>query len=213
MEVKEYDFSKLYPVNNPLDEAALIWLDMETGGLNGLLENGELGCQYYPIFEIAIKVTNRELVELCEPLRLVIYQSEDMIGRSSSWALEKHKESGLLKEVRENGIELDTAERLILEHLALNGIGAYDKRSGTGGTLAGNGIFFDRSFILAQMPKINAYLYYRQFDVSAINLGARMWNHDLYEETRLAKEYRHEAMTDINESIDEAHVYKKRLEG
>ncbi|MDC5753542.1 oligoribonuclease [Vibrio europaeus] len=212
MEIKEYDFSKHYPVNNPLEEAALVWLDMETGGLNGRLENGKLGCEFYPIFEIAVKVTNGELVELCEPLRLVIYQSDDMIARSSSWALEKHTESGLLKEVRENGIELDTAERLLLEYLAYNGIGAYDRKAGTGGILAGNGIFYDRSFILAQMPRTNAYLYYRQFDVSAINLGARLWNHDLYEETRLAKEYKHEAMADINESLDEARVYKKRLE-
>ncbi|WP_217495112.1 oligoribonuclease [Vibrio sonorensis] len=212
MEMQQYDFGALFPVTNARSEISLVWIDLETGGLNGRLENGEVGGAYYPIFEIAVKVTDTELVELCEPLRLVVYQDDEMIARSSKWALESHTESGLIKEVRESGITLDEAERILLSHLASNGVGAFDRKAGAGAIMAGNGIHYDRFFIALQMPLLNAYLYYRQFDVSAINVGARMWNKELYEETRLAKEYKHEAMADIQESLNEALVYKKRFE-
>lgn len=42
----------------------LLWLDYETGGLNGRLENGEWGMEYYPILEVACIVTDGELNQL-----------------------------------------------------------------------------------------------------------------------------------------------------
>ncbi|EKO3439497.1 oligoribonuclease [Vibrio fluvialis] len=217
MEIKEFDFSQLQAqltlsIAEPRQDVVFLWADMETGGLNGRLENGELGSEYYPIFEMAFKLTDRALNEITEPLRVVVYQSEEMIERSSVWALEKHEETGLLKEVRENGVELYSAETMILEWLVSVGVGPYDRKAQTGAVLAGNGIHFDRSFITAQLPRLNQYLYYRQMDVSAINIACLAWRPDMYEEVRQAKEYRHEAMADINESIDEAHVYKQHIE-
>lgn len=72
------------------NELTLLWGDLETGGLNVRLDNGELGMNYYPIFEIAIIVTDSELYPIGEPLRLVIHQSEEMISRSHEWAIETH---------------------------------------------------------------------------------------------------------------------------
>lgn len=211
MEAKTFDHSQL-TVSIKREVTDFLWIDLETAGLSGLLENGELGSQYYPIFEIAAKLTDRALNEIAEPIRLVIYQDEAMIARSSQWALDKHEETGLLKEVRENGITLETAETMLLDWLAKAGVGPYDRNAKTGAVLAGNGIHFDRSFITAQMPRLNDYLYYRQLDVSSINMGCMAWRPDMYEEVKQAKAYRHEAMADINESIDEAHVYKQHIE-
>lgn len=188
------------------EELTLLWGDIETGGLNGKLENGELGMHYYPIFEIAIIVTDLELETIGEPLRLVIHQSEEMISRSYEWAIETHTKSGLLKEVRESGITLQQAESLILEYLNDLGIKKYDRKKRTGAIFAGNSISFDRSFIMCQMPTLSDYMHYRQFDVSAVNLAFRFWNPELA--GSIVKEYSHEALADIKESIQEAKVYK-----
>ncbi len=211
MESKVFNHPEL-TVSIARTDTVFIWVDLETGGFNGRLENDELGSQYYPIFEIAAKLTDRSLNEIAEPIRLVIYHDESMIARSSKWALDTHEKSGLLSEVRGNGVTLETAEVMLIEWLGKAGVGPYDRKAKSGAVLAGNGIHFDRSFITAQMPQFNDYLHYRQLDISSINIGCLAWRPDLYEEVRQAKEYKYEAMADINESIDEAHVYKQHIE-
>ncbi len=194
-----------------INETVLIFGDIETGGLNGVLENKELGMQYYPIFEIAIIVTDTDLNAIGEPLRVVIHQDEGEIEKSHKWAIEKHTESGLLKEVRESGISLKIAEILILDYLLELGVAKYDRKSKVGGIFAGNSIMFDRSFLLCQMPKFHDYMHYRQIDISSLALLARMWNPQFEQEAVSVKEYSHEALADIRESIAELKVYKQGL--
>lgn len=212
MEIKTFDFNQL-TLSTARQDSVFVWIDIETGGLNGLLENNQIGAMYYPIFEVALKVTDKDLNEICDPLCMTIYQDEDDIAKCSEWALKTHAESGLLNRVRNDGVELVDAEAMILEHLSSNGVNPYNVKAKSGGVLAGNGIHYDRSFIMCQMPRLNSYLYYRQNDVSSVNMSMMAWNPDLYEEVKQAKEYKHEAMADINESIDEAHVYKQFIEG
>ncbi|HIF9333366.1 TPA: oligoribonuclease [Photobacterium damselae] len=187
----------------------LLFLDFETGGLNGRLDNGKLGMDYYPIFEVALIITDNQLNVVGEPLRLVIHQDENMISRSSEWALNAHTNSGLLDEVRRSEISLHDAEQLIIESLKSVGIGKYDRKLKTGAILAGSSVTFDRTYMICQMPELTEYLHYRQLDVSAINLAVRLFKPDV--ESYVHKKYLHKALDDIQETIDELKVYKDHL--
>jgi oligoribonuclease len=191
------------------DMNRLVFLDIETGGLAGLLENGHMGCQYYPIFQVALIVTDLQLREIAPPLDIYIYQSEDMIARSHEWAIDQHTKSGVLDKSRKFGIELADAEKQILDYFKELGIEAYDRKEKTGAAMAGNSILLDRMFISAQMPKLDAYLHYRQMDISAVNMLGRAMGADLME--GITKTYSHDAIQDIRECLHEARHYCKQL--
>lgn len=187
----------------------LLFLDYETGGLNGQLENGQLGMNYYPIFEVALIVTDSQLNVVGEPLRLVIHQDEKMISRSSEWALNAHTKSGLLDEVRASSLTLHDAEKTVIAHLKSLGIEKYDRKAKTGAILAGSSVTFDRTYMMCQMPELTEYLHYRQLDVSGLNLAVRMFKPEV--ESFVKKQYLHKALEDILETIDELKVYKEHL--
>lgn len=189
----------------------LVFLDLETGGLNGRLDNGKLGCEYYPILEIAIIVTDSELIQIGEPLVIAVFQNNDDIEKCHEWALKKHEETGLLQRVRESGLTLDQAEDQVIKYLDGLGVGKYNRKTKTGGLLAGSSIHFDRSFIMAQMDELNKYLHYRQIDVSALSLTARMFNPEAEKIAIQHKEMKHEALSDIRETITELKFYKENI--
>ncbi|WP_082243408.1 oligoribonuclease [Vibrio parahaemolyticus] len=185
------------------------WLDYETGGLNGRLDNGHLGMDYYPIFEVAMIVTDSQLNQVGEPLRLVVHQFEDSISQCSQWAIDTHTKSGLLDEVRTSTLSLRDAEVAIISHLKNLGIPPYDRKKKSGAILAGSSIMFDRTFMMCQMPELSDYLHYRQLDVSAFNLAVRAFKPEI--EQFVQKQYKHEALSDIQETIDEFKVYRSAL--
>lgn len=187
----------------------LLWLDYETGGLNGRLENGEWGMEYYPILEVACIVTDGELNQLGEPLRLVIHHDEESLNKCHEWAIKTHTATGLLEEVRASTLTLKEAEQAIIEHLKSLGIGKYDRKTREGAILAGSSIMFDRTYMMAQMPELDDYLHYRQLDVSAINLTARFFRPDVVDAVK--KEYQHEALADIWETINEFKMYRDHI--
>ncbi|UAL42144.1 oligoribonuclease [Shewanella inventionis] len=187
--------------------------DIETGGLNGRLDNGQLGMEYYPIFELALVVTDRELNQVGSALRVVVHQSEGVINRSHQWAIDTHTESGLLDEVRFGDYSLAECEQQILDHLTAMGIEPYNRETKEGVIFAGNSIMFDRSYILCQMPRLHEFLHYRQLDISAIALAARAWAPELEQKAVGAKLFKHEALADIRESIAELKCYKNALFG
>jgi oligoribonuclease len=182
--------------------------DIETGGLNGRLDNGQLGMEYYPIFELALVVTDRDLNQVGSALRVVVHQSEDMINRSHQWAIDTHAKSGLLDEVRLGAYSLAECEQQILDHLNKMGIEPYDRDTKEGVIFAGNSIMFDRSYIMCQMPGLHEFMHYRQLDISAIALAARVWAPELEKKALSMKQYKHEALADIRESIAELKCYK-----
>ena len=189
----------------------LIWIDLETGGLNGRLECGKIGADYYPILEIAVIVTDTQLNELGEPLVLKIGQTPESLSTCSEWALNTHRDSGLINAVLASELTLEKAEQVVIGYLKHLGIRTYDRKNKTGGMLAGNGISFDRSYMMCQLPALLDYLHYRQLDVSSFALAARMWKPGIEAEAVAAKEFRHEALADIRESIAEFRFYKKHF--
>ncbi|WP_432782824.1 oligoribonuclease [Vibrio parahaemolyticus] len=186
------------------------WTDIETGGLDGKLEDGTLGMETYPILEVAMHITDSELNIIDgEGFRVVIHQPEDVIAKMSEWSIEKHTESGLLDEVRASTITLQQAEQMTLEHLRKHGAQPYDRKAKTGTLMAGNSIKLDRNYLNCQMPELDKYFHYRQADISAVALFVREWRPDI--EASVNKKYLHQALPDIRESIMEAKVYKERL--
>lgn len=185
--------------------------DLETGGLNGRLENGALGMEYYPIFEVAFIVTDSNLDQVGEPLRIAIHHSDDDIAKSHEWALKTHTQSGLIDDVKLSTVTLAAAEKAIISHLKDLGIDAYNRKDKTGAVFSGSSIMFDRSYLMCQMPELHEYLHYRQLDVSAFALAARAFKPDLEKEITSKKQYKHEALDDIRESIEELKMYRSAL--
>lgn len=188
-------------------EKALLWLDFETGGLTGRLDNGKLGEDYYPILEVGAIVTDYDL-NMLGVLRLPIHQPQEEIEKCHEWALEKHTMSGLLADCEKSEYTTKSAEKYILAMLSELGIKSYDRKTGKGAILAGNGIGFDRAFMRAQMPELDKFLHYRQLDVSALNLTARVVAPEVAKAANAAKEYKHEALADIREYLIEFKFYK-----
>ncbi|MGI2078465.1 oligoribonuclease [Shewanella putrefaciens] len=185
--------------------------DLETGGLNGRLDNGQLGMEYYPIFEVAFIVTDSELNQVGEALHIVIHQDDESIARSHEWAIDVHTKSGLLDAVRASSVSLAQAEQMVIEHLKALGIPKHDRKAKTGVVFAGNSIPFDRSYIMCQMSELHEYMHYRQLDISSIALAARAWAPDVELNAIKAKQYQHEALADIRESIAELKSYRDQL--
>ncbi|EGT3628208.1 oligoribonuclease [Morganella morganii] len=194
-------------------EQFFLFGDLETGGLNGRLDNGMLGMEYYPIFELAFIVTDSELNQVGEALHVVVHQDDEHIARSHEWAIDVHTKSGLLAAVRASSVSLAQAEQMVIEHLKALGIPKHDRKAKTGVVFAGNSIMFDRSFIMCQMPELHEYMHYRQLDISALGLAARAWAPDVERNAIKAKMYQHEALADIRESIAELKYYRDELFG
>jgi len=72
--------------------------------------------------------------------------------------------------------------------------------------LAGNTVHQDRRFMARYMPAFDAYLHYRIVDVSTLKELAKRWRPDVI--AGFAKEGKHEALADIQESIEELKHYR-----
>jgi oligoribonuclease (3'-5' exoribonuclease) len=192
----------------------LIFIDLETGGLNGRLLNGELGCEYLPVLEIAIIVTDTELNELAT-FHYVISQDDDAINRCDHYALNMHDKTGLLQRVinarKITNSDLASVEQILIEDLKNIGVEKYNRKEKTGGIICGSSVSFDRSFMMAQIPMLNDYFHYRMIDVSSLALMCRMWKPELEEKAVKHKKLEHQALLDIRETIAELRVYKEHL--
>lgn len=190
----------------------LIFCDLETGGLNGRLLNGALGCDYCPIFEIAVIVTDTDLNEIAT-FSYFINHDDETINRSDEYALNMHEKSGLLNKVRmspdkEMNSSLLEIEAVLLEDLQKAGVEKYNRKEKTGGIFCGSSVMFDRSFLMAQMPALHDYFHYRQIDVSSVALLSKFWQPEVEKLAVSQKKYKHEALADIRETINELRCYR-----
>jgi oligoribonuclease len=169
----------------------LVWIDLETTGLN---------VDRRAILEIAAIVTDKDLNVLEEGPSLVIHHPSAVLSRLDAWCRGQHGESGLLKESAQSTISLDEAERRTLDLIRKH---CPPKRS----PLCGNSICFDRRFLIRYMPKLEAYLNYRNVDVSSIKELVQRWYAGGLQKQE--KSSSHRALDDIRESIDELRLYRR----
>lgn len=174
--------------------SAIVWMDMEMSGLDPDTER---------ILEIAVLVTNGELDVIAEGPELILHQPDSVLEAMDEWNTNHHGQSGLTQRVRESTMDESTASKAILEFLAQH----TEKRRAP---LAGNSIHQDRRFLARYLPEVEAWLHYRNIDVSTVKELARRWYPKQYSE-RPAKKGNHRAMDDLVESIDELKHYRKTV--
>ena len=168
----------------------LVWLDCEMTGLDPDKER---------LIEIAIVITGPHLTPRIEGPVLVIHQSDALLVAMDAWNKGTHGRSGLIDKVKASTVSEAEAEKLILEFIT-----RYVPKGAS--PLCGNTISQDRRFLVKYMPKLEAYLHYRNLDVSTLKELAKRWRPDVYSGFRKAQ--KHTALADVHESIDELIHYR-----
>lgn len=170
----------------------LVWIDLEMTGLD---------VRRHVIVEIAILVTDGDLVPVDDGLDLVVHQPDDALVAMDDVVRTMHTRSGLLPEIAASTVSLADAGRQALEYVR--------RHVPTPGRapVCGNSIGVDRRFLDAYLPELDAYLHYRSIDVSTIKELCRRWAPEVYRR-RPAKEESHRALQDIRESIAELAYYR-----
>ncbi|UUZ75113.1 oligoribonuclease [Polaromonas sp. P1(28)-13] len=171
----------------------LIWLDCEMTGLDPEKER---------IIEIAVVVTGPQLTPRIEGPVLAIHQSDALLDQMDNWNKGTHGRSGLIDKVKASTVTEEDAEAQLLAFLAL-----YVPK-GTA-PLCGNTISQDRRFLVKYMPKLEAFLHYRNVDVSSFKELAKRWRPEVY--SAFKKRQSHTALADVHESIDELEHYREHF--
>jgi oligoribonuclease len=169
----------------------MVWMDLEMTGLDPEKEG---------IIEIATIITDGELNILAEGPNLVVHQSSRLLKGMDEWNQNQHEKSGLIEKVKASEISDADAEKQTLEFIqeyCLEGKAP----------LCGNSIHHDRRFVIKYMPILNAYLSYRNVDVTTIKVLVDRWYPKNLNKPR--KKENHRALDDIRESIEELKYYRK----
>lgn len=171
----------------------LIWLDMEMTGLSP--ENNV-------IIEVAVVITDGDLNILEESPSYVIAQPEAELAKMDKWNTSTHTKSGLIKRVKASTNSVAMVEKELLKLIK-----KYTVKSQA--PLCGNTIHQDRKFMVKYMPTLEAYLHYRNLDISTIKELAKRWYPEAY--ASFKKHNKHEALADIHESINELKHYQEKI--
>jgi oligoribonuclease len=175
-----------------MSDLKLVWIDLEMTGLNPELD---------VILEIAVIITGADL-EPVDQYEAVIHQPDSTLITMTPFVRDMHTKNGLIERVR--------ASKVTLEEATANALTLIQKHCAKGeGTLAGNSIHQDRRFLVKYMPEIEAWLHYRQVDVSSFKVMVRAWYPDV---PKFGKEEKdHTALADIRQSIAELKYYREHL--
>jgi oligoribonuclease len=172
----------------------LVWIDCEMTGLDLAVDQ---------LVEVAVVITDYDLMPLDPGLSVVIRVDAAALERMGDVVRAMHTESGLIDEIP-NGVTLAEAETAVVDYIR--------RFVATAQTapLAGNTIGTDRAFLVKYMPRIDAYLHYRSVDVSSIKELARRWYPRAWFQAP-AKAGGHRALADILESIRELDYYRRAV--
>ncbi len=168
----------------------LIWIDMEMTGLSPGTDR---------IIEVAIVITDSQLVTVAEAPVLVVHQPDAVLDAMDDWNKSTHARSGLIAKVKASTLADDQAEQAMLDFLLQH----VPKGASP---MCGNSICQDRRFLARWMPKLEAYFHYRNLDVSTLKELARRWKPELMK--GVSKNGKHEALADVYESIEEMKYYR-----
>jgi len=169
----------------------LIWIDLEMTGLDTINDS---------IIEIATIVTDGELNILAEGPVYAIAQDEDILKAMDKWNRSHHTDSGLWQRVVHSQHNMSAAETATINFLK-----EWVEKGAS--PMCGNSVCQDRRFLHRLMPELESWFHYRNLDVSTLKVLASHWMpgslKDYY------KENRHEALSDIRESIEELQYYSQ----
>ncbi|HEU0129752.1 MAG TPA: oligoribonuclease [Mycobacteriales bacterium] len=173
----------------------LVWIDLEMTGLDPARD---------VILEIATLITDSELQPVAEGLDIVVHQPREALDGMVDVVRDMHAKSGLTDAVLASTVSLAEAEAAVLDLVRAH---VPEPRAVP---LCGNSIATDRTFIVAHMPALDAWLHYRMIDVSSIKELARRWYPKAYHHAP-QKAGGHRALADIQESVEELRYYRSAI--
>ncbi len=173
----------------------LVWIDLEMTGLDPDANR---------IVEIAVIITDGALDQLVEGPDLVLATPTDALDAMDEIVVQMHGSSGLTDAIRASSITVEQAEAEVLRFVAHH---VPEPRSAP---LAGNSVHADRAFLRLYMPALEAYVHYRNVDVSTLKELARRWYPQLLENAP-KKAGGHRALADIRESIEEMRYWRTAM--
>jgi oligoribonuclease len=177
----------------PQDANHLIWIDMEMTGLKPEVDR---------IIEVALVVTDGQLVTIAEAPVLVVHQDEAVLAGMDSWNQGTHARSGLIDKVKSSALAESEVEARMLAFLR-------EHVPPRISPMCGNTICQDRRFLARWMPALEDYFHYRNLDVSTLKELCKRWQPDVAR--AWVKQGKHEALADIYESIDELKYYREHF--
>ncbi len=172
----------------------MVWIDCEMTGLDITIDE---------LVEVAVVITNYDLVPLDPGFSIVIKPDQSALDNMGDFVRNMHTESGLINEIG-GGVSLADAEYAVNEYI-LKFVPLPSSAP-----LAGNTIGTDRAFLAKYMPRVDGHLHYRSIDVSSIKELSRRWFPRVYFNAP-AKDGGHRALADIRESIRELDYYRKAV--
>ena len=173
------------------NDKRLIWIDLEMTGLDTINDS---------ILEVAVIITDAELNVLAEGPVCAIAQQEDVLKAMDDWNRTHHTDSGLWQRVVNSPYSMRAAESAQIDFLK-------DWVDQGVSPMCGNSICQDRRFLHRLMPELESWFHYRNLDVSTLKVLANHWMPGSIKD--YFKENRHEALSDIRESIAELRYYRQ----
>jgi oligoribonuclease len=177
----------------PKDQNNLVWLDMEMTGLNPDSDR---------ILEVALVITDSQLNTVATAPVMVVHQPDEALAAMDDWNKSTHARTGLIDKVKASVLTEAGVEDRLLAFVS-------EYVPGKTSPLCGNSICQDRRFLARHMPRLEAYLHYRNLDVSTLKELARRWRPEISK--GLSKQGKHEALADIHESIEELRYYRENF--
>ena len=171
----------------------LIWVDMEMTGLNPDSDR---------IIEVALVITDAQLTTVAEGPVLAVYQPDAVLDAMDKWNKSTHAKSGLIDKVKASKLSETDVESQMLEFLKQH-------VPASASPMCGNSICQDRRFMARTMPQLEAYFHYRNLDVSTIKELAKRWKPSIA--AGFTKDSKHEALSDIYDSISELKYYRQHF--
>jgi oligoribonuclease len=177
----------------PQDPNALVWIDLEMTGLDPNTDH---------ILEIATIITDSELNIVAQGPVLAVRQPDAVLAAMDEWNKRTHGASGLIERVKASTLNIADVERQTLEFIQ-----PFVPKNKS--PLCGNGICQDRRFLARLMPQLEAWVHYRNLDVSTLKELVRRWKPEIYD--GFEKKNTHKALDDILESIAELKYYREHF--
>ena len=177
----------------PQDANRLIWIDLEMTGLKPDSDR---------IIEVALVITDADLVTVAEAPVWVVHQDDATLAGMDAWNQGTHGRSGLIDKVKASTLAEADVEAAALAFLREH---VPPKAS----PMCGNSICQDRRFLARHMPTLERFFHYRNLDVSTLKELARRWAPSII--PGFSKQGTHQALADIQESIRELAYYRENF--